>query len=93
MFIHFPDHHNYSRTNLLQIVKAYESNPNPNKIILTTEKDMTRLIDERFKELLQDLPIYFVPISIGFHNEQEELFDKMILEYVRKNTIFKQWIS
>lgn len=41
--IEFPDHHNFASSDVEKITKAFEEIDNSKKLILTTEKDFTRL--------------------------------------------------
>ena len=36
-----------------------------------------------FKKELENLPIYYLPISVNFH--EKEKFDNLIIDYVKKN--------
>lgn len=64
----FPDHHNYKEKDIDLITKTYEDLFTKNKIIITTEKDAQRLEISPKHELFDDLPLYYVPIHIVFHN-------------------------
>ena len=70
--ISFPDHHNYTEKDLQMIVKAYNDQFTQKKILITTEKDAQRLDACQNKEILRDLPLYYVPIHVQFHHQDEE---------------------
>lgn len=76
----FPDHHNFTKKNISNIIDIFGS-ISGNKIILTTEKDAVRLksIDE-----LKELPIYYLEIEIEIIKNKKE-FDNKILTYVKQN--------
>ena len=59
--------------------------PSPT-VIITTEKDATRLNDAG--ELGDELrkAFYVIPVNIKFMLEQEDLFNQNIIGYVRKNS-------
>lgn len=78
--IEFPDHHNFSFSDIQKINQQFDKIQNLNKIILTTEKDYMRLKDER--SLIDNL--FYLPIQIELNDEI--LFKETILNYVRKNT-------
>lgn len=78
----FPDHHAFSRTEISQLVDAFHKNPTKEKIIVTTEKDSQRLIGDNLKDLLLNLPIYYLPIEIVLAPKDKYTFDKNILDYV-----------
>ena len=77
----FNDHHNYKQNDITHILNEYNKDKSSKKLILTTEKDATKLreVSKEFK----DANLYYIPIDISV-NEQEE-FEKIILNYVAKN--------
>lgn len=83
----FRDHHEFSAADLLGLQELYSKVRNERKIILTTEKDAMRLDKPELRDLLNALPIYYVPIEIGFHDKDEEEFNSQILNYVRSHNI------
>ena len=88
-FRHFPaipDHHKYSEKDLLKIKEKYNDIFTSNKIIITTEKDMMRLIKQNMYNIIKDFPIYYIPIEIKFHKGDEAKFNKQIMEYVAEST-------
>ena len=81
----FGDHHQFSNADAERINEAFEAMPSP-KIIITTEKDSTRLLQV---EALSDevkKNIYALPIEIKFMLGGEEEFNNKITSYVRKNS-------
>jgi len=80
----FADHHHFSSEDITQIKEAYNKIENENKIIITTEKDATRLIS--FVDELKEVSIFVLPIEIDFKNKTEE-FNNQILKYARANKI------
>lgn len=85
--ITFPDHHHFNLTDIKKIKTQFNSINSNNKIIITTEKDIMRLSLPQIFNEIQDLPIFYIPIEIGFIDEQsKQRFDKQILEYVSSNT-------
>ena len=81
----YPDHYAYIEKDVKKLRNEFNTHLVKNKIIVTTQKDVPRLMKPEIKELLVDLPFYYVPISIGFH-EKDISFDQKILDYVRENT-------
>jgi tetraacyldisaccharide 4'-kinase len=82
----YPDHHAFSLQNLSKLVEAYQSHPDKEKIVVTTEKDAQRLFDVTFKELLLNLPVFYLPISIAVAADRKKNFDQKILKYVSDTT-------
>lgn len=61
---HYPDHHFYTRKDLLQIAREFERLKAARKIIVTTEKDAVRIASNPyFPQNLKAL-IFFIPISV-----------------------------
>jgi len=82
----FSDHHKWTQVDFEKIVAKYNKAEDKNKVIITTEKDYIRLKDSEFIDILKDLPIYYIPIEVDFlDQEQKKVFNKQILDYVKKN--------
>jgi len=82
----YPDHHSFSVQNLIKLVEAFQQHPGKEKIILTTEKDAQRLFDVTIKELLLNLPVFYLPIRIDMEAKRKNEFDQKILKYVSDTT-------
>jgi len=76
----FPDHYYYREQDLKEISNFAKSNNSYS--ILTTEKDWVKLTDPEFSELIQKLPIFYIPITVAFLRDQEK-FDELILNTVK----------
>lgn len=87
--IEFPDHHNFSNKDIDNIIGIYESKKQLNTIIITTEKDSTRL--KQFDKLTQ-LPIYILPIGLTITSSimKSTSFKEIILDDVRKNKSYSR---
>ncbi|MFD0939611.1 tetraacyldisaccharide 4'-kinase [Pedobacter boryungensis] len=77
-----PDHHDFSQQNINELIAAFKKHPAKEKIIITTEKDSQRLLGDNLKDLLLNLPIYYLPIEIELAPKDKFTFDKNILDYV-----------
>lgn len=82
----FSDHHQFEEKDFKLIREEYEKLSKGNRIIVTTEKDAARLGTHPLMtdDLRQDC--FVLPIKVEFLNNNEELFNNKILDYVRKNT-------
>ncbi|WP_461788306.1 tetraacyldisaccharide 4'-kinase [Pedobacter sp.] len=78
----YPDHHRFTEQEIKALIKAFEEHPAGQKIIVTTEKDGQRLLDAKLKDLLLNLPVYYLPINIEINAAEQAKFDQKILEYV-----------
>lgn len=74
----FPDHHYYSAKEIQEIKKTYFSGNQTNRIIITTEKDSMRLIYGENASLIQDLPLFSIPIEPEFLFNRGEDFNRLI---------------
>ena len=82
----FPDHHAFNPKDITALKQAYEELGEGKKIIITTEKDATRLsciadLDENLKK-----SIYILPVRIEFLQNQQESFNENIRGYVKANS-------
>lgn len=74
LILTYPDHHHFSEKDIAEIKEKSKG-----KIIITTEKDFVRLKGSLAKEQL-----FYLPIKSEFLQNQE-VFDKMIFNYVENN--------
>ncbi|WP_291067714.1 MULTISPECIES: tetraacyldisaccharide 4'-kinase [unclassified Empedobacter] len=82
LHLEYPDHHNFSQSEIEYIYKRYgdtEGRKRFDKIIMTTEKDYMRLMEE---SMIKD-DLYYIPISIDINDKEK--FNQTILEYVGQN--------
>jgi len=88
----YPDHYRFTTKDIEKLVKAFKQHPSKEKIIITTEKDAQRLLSEILKELLLNLPVFYLPVQINILADDKATFDKKILDYVsihrRDRTIY-----
>lgn len=70
----YEDHHYFSTDEIQKIIVKHKSITHHNKIILTTEKDATRL--RLFRHLFEEaqVPVYCIPIEIEFY-ERDRFID------------------
>ena len=80
----FSDHHRFTRRDIDLINTTFASLPQP-KIIVTTEKDATRLVETNGLDEEVRHSIYSLPVRIQFMENQEK-FNENIIGYVRKNS-------
>jgi len=78
--ISFPDHHNYSVTDIEKLRKEF-STQNADSVIVTTEKDAVKLKELLIEKEKNDW--FYIKIEVAIDNSV--LFEKLILEYVSKD--------
>ena len=81
---HYPDHHEYTIVEVNSLVEKFNSISSQNKVIITTEKDAMRLDKPGLVEILNKLPVYYIPIEITFDEKEKEEFNKIITDYVTR---------
>ena len=81
----FSDHHNFKKKDVLLINDEFAAMHSP-KVIITTEKDATRLqnVDGLSDEVRKSL--YVLPVKVSFMLEGERPFNEKIIGYVHKNS-------
>ncbi len=79
----YADHHPFTEKNMLKLVTDFEAISDPDKIIITTQKDAVKLKAEEFRQILRDCPIYEWPISISINEDKKKEFDNLIKEYAQ----------
>ena len=84
----YPDHHEYSIVELENLRKQFEAIGSENKMIITTEKDAMRIDKAGLLEVVQHLPLFYLPIETVFLFDEGEQFNKHILDYVKGNPKF-----
>jgi tetraacyldisaccharide 4'-kinase len=81
----FSDHHKYTVKDVQQIKTVFDNITKSKKIILTTEKDAMRLKAPELQEIVQNLPIFYIPVEVKFHGEDETNYLNQLSNYVGKN--------
>jgi len=77
----YNDHHIFSMVDWKDIKKRFESITASKKIILTTEKDAMRLL--KFREEMDGMPFYVLPIEHKFLFNQENEFNNRIIQFIQ----------
>jgi tetraacyldisaccharide 4'-kinase len=80
----FGDHHAFTAGDLQIICDRFRTLPEGRRMIITTEKDAVRLARQPLPDDVRDY-ILVLPVEISFLQDQQELFNLNITEYVRKN--------
>lgn len=82
----FDDHHSFSARDMQLVKDRFARLKGERRLIITTEKDATRLVhhpalDEGLKPY-----IYALPIEVEILQNQQDIFNQHIIGYVRENT-------
>ncbi|WP_026897923.1 tetraacyldisaccharide 4'-kinase [Daejeonella oryzae] len=81
----YPDHHRFSKENILKLVADFKSLPGTDKLIISTEKDVQRLKTASIIKLIQDLPVYYLPVKAEIHQPDKAEFNDLIKKYVTEH--------
>lgn len=80
-----PDHHNFTAEDMARLERCFSNLQGYKRIIITTEKDAARLQKRNDISKLIKEHLYVLPVKVAFLQDQEESFNQIILNYVRKN--------
>lgn len=81
----YPDHHNFTPYDIRHINHVFASLPSP-RIIITTEKDATRLLYMQGLSREVKESLYILPIRVDFLRDEQDMFNEKISGYVLKNS-------
>lgn len=82
----FADHHDFSVADVQRMETTFAALPEGNRLVITTEKDASRLVGlAGLSETLKSC-LYVLPVEVAFEGNDQERFNQMITEYVRENT-------
>lgn len=82
-FLSFSDHKNYTIGDIKKIFYRFAQIYTSNKLILTTEKDLIKILELKLTEY-QQKSIFALPIDIEFLFNQQNEFNKKIYSHGRK---------
>ncbi|MCB0497603.1 MAG: tetraacyldisaccharide 4'-kinase [Cyclobacteriaceae bacterium] len=77
----FGDHHEYTLTEVEQLVEQAKKT---NTTLLTTEKDITKLRSGEFMELISEVGLFYLPISVQFLFDEEAKFNELVHEAIKE---------
>lgn len=79
--VNYSDHHIFTIDDWNEIGQKFEKIESSDKIILTTEKDAVRLA--KFGNLLNDKPLFVLPIRAQFLFNEEEQFHDVVERFIQ----------
>jgi tetraacyldisaccharide 4'-kinase len=79
----YSDHYTFKAKDMVEITGVFNRIKNKNKMIITSEKDAVRLMDNAFVPECIKPFLYYWPIEVVFQGEQEQLFIQKIENHVR----------
>lgn len=84
--MHFPDHHNFSRSDINDIYEVYNKLKGRYKIILTTEKDAVRIANNPYFPHSLKPHIFYQPINVEFISYNSQSFDDDIIGKIKEKS-------
>ena len=79
----FKDHYNFKKKDIKKIIDSYNKIDSQEKLILTTEKDATRLA--LYENYFKGIDVVYLPIEFKFQGKTN--FNELILKYVEQNRV------
>lgn len=87
----FPDHHNFTASDMESISRQFEELPGKQKYIITTEKDAVRLFNNPYFPHHLKKHIFYIPIKVEFLPEGgDNDFTHGIEKTIRDSHLFKK---
>lgn len=80
----YADHQYYGPKQLQQIEKQVAVLEGSKKLVLTTEKDFVKLREHAQWFIDKQIPLAYLPIEIGFDEQDRAIFIRMIEDYVKQ---------
>ncbi|MDE6766145.1 MAG: tetraacyldisaccharide 4'-kinase, partial [Duncaniella sp.] len=85
----FPDHHNFTASDMAVIESRFAEIPGDDKFIATTEKDAVRLFNNPYFPHNLKSKIFYVPIKVGFIDRGDREFIPTLEKTIRDSRLFK----
>ncbi len=83
--LNYPDHYSYTKADVEKIDKAYNKLDSDKKIIIVTEKDAVKFINNKLQNKNLEESGYYLPIDVRFLQDKKADFDRIIRTYVEEN--------
>jgi tetraacyldisaccharide 4'-kinase len=84
--LHHSDHYKYELKDVEKIINEYDKVKSDSSVLITTEKDMVRLLGEEFKGVFEQRSAYYIPIAFQMIKNGSE-FDGLILNSIKTKSI------
>ncbi len=81
--LEYPDHHEFSEQDIAKIKHRYSEIITSKKVIITTQKDAMRLLAPEIKPLIIDIPIFYIPLEVKFHDNYENILKDEIWSFIK----------
>lgn len=81
----FPDHYQFTENDLQKLKEVYNATNTSQKIIVTTQKDLARLSHQPLKKIIEQLPVYILPVAVQFTPNDKKNLQELLINHVREN--------
>ncbi len=81
----FGDHHSFTLEEMQALVNDFKAYAQKDKVLMTTEKDMMRIQGEGFAEVLEDVPVVVMPITVKFL-DNAKAFEALVRKVVEADS-------
>lgn len=83
--LNYPDHHQYTESDIRRIANKLDAINGDNKVIVTTEKDAQRLGVSVLSDFIQPLTILVLPVETAFEENDKRILTKEVVNYCNSN--------
>ena len=80
-YLKFADHHEFSIWEIRKMIHNNRMNLMNGASLVCTEKDMVRLLRSEIKDLMEDIPVYYIPIKINILGNLSD-FNSLVLKKI-----------
>ncbi|WP_162418024.1 tetraacyldisaccharide 4'-kinase [Cyclobacterium roseum] len=80
----FPDHHRYRLKDLEGIRAVYDKYQKYHPAILTTEKDAVKLKNRKFEPVIDELPIFVMPVEVRMDPQDAEQLIHQVAHLIKE---------
>lgn len=78
----FPDHHSFTRQDIRKIKNTFDAMSSSQKLMIVTEKDAARLVNNPYLPAEWKKALYYLPISLSFCLNKQQAFETMINKHI-----------
>ncbi len=82
----YPDHYFYTEADLQRVQQLVKQHPQSNLSVLTTRKDAVKLASASLSGLVEQLPVFYIPIEVRFLQGAAD-FDELVLHHVQHGRV------
>jgi tetraacyldisaccharide 4'-kinase len=81
----YPDHHQFTESDLLDLVKDFGSRSGGPKAVVMTEKDYMRIKEGSLLEIISKIPVFYIPVKVVLHKPDTVQFVEFLSGFLTEN--------